>query len=103
MSNYSDLIKRGDVYELVCKWCEKCTDNPNYDCAIYQDFCAIIGDIGLIPAANTVEVVRCKDCKNYKIDKCLEVKGVNYHWCIRHGYRTEQYYCADGDRRKSDD
>ena len=58
-----------------------------------------------VPAADVVEVVRCKDCQHY-IDGCCYVsnrtnKGlyprVNIH------SRNENDYCSYGERRTEDD
>ncbi len=45
-----------------------------------------------IPAANVVEVVRCRDCKHYNA-------GFE---CLIEGYGIERpadYFCADGERK----
>ena len=39
--------------------------------------------VDLQPTADVVEVVRCKDCRK---------------WCICH--HSDDYYCADGERRE---
>ena len=41
--------------------------------------------IDLQPTADVVEVVRCKDCRK---------------WCICH--HSDDYYCADGERREDE-
>ena len=38
----------------------------------------------------TMELVRCKDCKHYKDDKCFYVMR-------RHGLEPD-WFCADGER-----
>ena len=51
-----------------------------------------------IPAADVVEVVRCKDCKfSWKTDESdLEYK------CINHSvFVSEEWCCADGQRRQN--
>lgn len=50
---------------------------------------------GYVPAAEAVEVVRCKDCKYWN-------EGEWYNTCDRHignGYPSN-YFCADGERRE---
>ena len=49
-----------------------------------------------IPAADVVEVVRCKDCKYCGHDAIF-----GQDWC--NGQRvTPDYFCADGERRSMD-
>ena len=56
---------------------------------------AIISDI---PAADVVEVVRCKDCAYYNTTGC----AVGFGWCeeptVSNGV-DDNYYCAGGIRR----
>ena len=48
--------------------------------------------IGGAPAADVVEVVRCKNCKNYEL-----MKSGNYHFCNEFGGRvTEKDFCSRG-------
>lgn len=48
---------------------------------------------------NLVEVVRCKDCKNW--DTTWQNDWAkNYHYCpLIDGTRNGDWYCADGERR----
>lgn len=57
---------------------------------------ALLREIDEIPAANVREVVFCKECKH-----CGTVNGL---WCTFHDdmYAEENYFCADGERRESD-
>ena len=51
--------------------------------------CAI-RDVKSQPAADVTEVVRCKNCKNYKL-----MKSGNYHFCNEFGGRvTEKDFCS---------
>ena len=62
-----------------------------------------------IPAADVVEVVRCKNCKHYGNDRlkrdCTEDKRYKPRVCF-HGayakYRDPDWFCADGERRDGD-
>ena len=48
-------------------------------------------------SADTVEVVRCKDC----IRTMGRDKYIGRRWCsIHRGYMEDTYYCADGLRRE---
>ena len=59
-------------------------------------------DIREIPAADVVEVVRCKDCKNYRYEKVL-----NYYECdiFMGAYEITGYptkpddFCSYGERK----
>ena len=43
-----------------------------------------------------VEVVRCKDCKNWDTDGCIDGDG----WCpIVFDYKCYNWFCADGERK----
>lgn len=58
---------------------------------------AIISDI---PAANVVEVVRCKDCKYYKEGKLLGPTKFCYFYQIGTGLNTaDDDFCSKGERR----
>ena len=49
-----------------------------------------------VPAADVVEVVRCRDCKHCdKVERRL--------WCMIHDdmYAEEDYFCASGERREA--
>lgn len=51
-------------------------------------------------SADTVEVVRCKDCKHYSV----EGKTTQFGWCNALEMPTdEQRFCADGERKGGDD
>ena len=44
------------------------------------------------PAVDVLEIVRCKDCKNYEL-----MKSNNYHFCNEFGgYVTEKDFCSRG-------
>ena len=56
-------------------------------------------DIKAIPAADVVEVVRCKDCKHG--DTGINEDGKFFWKCIGRCYGgvDPEWYCADGERR----
>ena len=72
--------------------CELCDWHGSSFCA--KDKCA--HPIETIPAADVVEVVRCKDCK-YADLTCDD----GYPWCFRWMEEScgEDWYCADGKRK----
>ena len=55
------------------------------------------------PAADVVEVVRCKDCIHYELGGCLKIysdgAASKYAWQIR----KEDDFCSYGERRTKDD
>ena len=57
-------------------------------------------DLKNLPTADVVEVVRCKDCKHYKID---HPRANGYHCCYRmHSIfpMKPDDFCSYGERRK---
>lgn len=56
-----------------------------------------------IPAADVVEVVRCKDCDYFK--KCKEVEGVSWTGFCRYGdfHTDEDDFCSRGKRKEGDE
>ena len=72
----SDLISReAAIYAMYYK--------PSYKMAIEV--------LKEVPAVDAVPVVRCRDCKFYY--------GVNEECGCNGGYHSEDWYCADGERR----
>lgn len=57
--------------------------------------------INRTPAADVVEVVRCKDCAHYIERKGYDYNGRKARSCIWHGQlRRENDYCSDGIRKE---
>ena len=54
--------------------------------------CALKSHIDAIPAADVVEVVRCKDCKYFS----------EFQHCGVLGFCEPNEYCSRGERRKDD-
>lgn len=49
-----------------------------------------------VPAADVVEVVRCRDCKHL----CVHSGALGVYQCAIHGdYPSGEYFCADGERK----
>lgn len=45
-----------------------------------------------------IEIVTCKDCEHCRFEL---VEGMPYYWCDKDDRVTsEDYYCADGERRE---
>ena len=56
--------------------------------------------INKVPAVDTVEVVRCKDCKH---NPGYEAKAKNMVWCRQwRAYVSNTGFCSYGERRKDD-
>ena len=55
--------------------------------------CALKSHIDAIPAADVVEVVRCKDCKYFS----------EFQHCGVLGFCVPNEYCSRGERRKEND
>ena len=49
--------------------------------------------IDMMPTADAVPVVRCKDCKWYEFDRKM-------HCGLPHGVRSKDDYCSDAERRE---
>ena len=85
--------------EAVIKYLTKCADGYSY---IETPTELAIARIKAIPAADVVEVVRCKDCQHYKTG---EHHPDGHGWCREHGFghdTKDNYYCADGERKGGD-
>ena len=74
-----DYIKREDAIKALPKHCEKIlTANVSYETA---DIYRIATDhaidvIKTLPAADVVEVIRCKDCKYFNLNKWGKVNDI---------------------------
>ena len=53
------------------------------------------------PTIDAVPIVRCKDCVYYNTTGCAD----GYGWCERpcDGIRSDEWYCADAERREDYD
>lgn len=77
--NKNDFISREDAEQFICEACER----PGCP-RLWGNDCEIICRLNKIPAADVVEVVRCKDCKWYMESKytppirfCYRLKDSN--------------------------
>ena len=80
----AEYIKREDVINLITKRYE----NP--------EICT--EEINQIPAADVVEVIRCKDCIHYGLNRLEEEYGCHCwtDWHFVYSYD----FCSDGVRKK---
>ena len=65
--------------------------NVSWDTEAYQS-------INMIPTADVIEVVRCKDCKYW--DTTWKTRADFHYYCPMIDSVTDgDFYCADGERR----
>lgn len=63
----------------------------------------VLEEINKIPAADVVEVVRCKDCKYAHITMDGECKYCDIWFPDEKEYMPGDYYCASGERKNGDE
>lgn len=90
-----ELIRRQDVLDTLCKTCGGVGING---CRVYGiDYpCDEIVAVVEIPSVDAVEVIRCRDCRNWRPHEA-GVYGDCAYKC--NGYRREDFFCADGERK----
>lgn len=83
-------IKATDALCVLSEYYNYITDAENYRLAIA---------ISKVPTADVVEVVRCKDCVHHED----EVPGMV--WCphIVGNWVNDNWFCAEGDRKDTED
>lgn len=94
----ADYISRQKAIEAIMDL----PNCPNGYSDTYDKEC-IISTIEEVPTADVVEVVRCKNCKWWKSSFTWNGKDVKV--CVKDPYEpshTEDFYCADGERRDDD-
>lgn len=97
----SDYISRQAAIEAVDE-CTKLKITDDFYTVYTEEMKDVIADI---PAADVVEVVRCKDCKHYK--RNIPCVGGHYNGCdewIDEGNPITVYdndYCSYGERRQT--
>lgn len=92
----ADYISRESILaKLKAKFCAYC---PLPDCDANCKLHYLLDAVKEAPAADVVEVVRCKDCVYYNTTGC----AVGFGWCeeptVSNGV-DDNYYCAGGERR----
>lgn len=71
-----------------------------------DDIVLIVRGVDLIPVADVVEVVRCKDCKNFiscneKLHYC-KYHTDNASYCDECCWVTENDFCSYGERKEEE-
>ena len=110
---YKEYIEREGAKELLRIWITDCVldgDNDAADC--YRDCIDLLDSI---PAADVVEVVRCRECKYWgdEAGKLQRSDGLLFARCIMHNYLldgrhtgwcpTENNFCSYGEREEGAD
>ena len=91
---YKEYIEREEAKELVRIWISDCVldgDNDTADC--YRDCIDLLDSI---PAADVVEVVRCKDCYLRGREECAM-----FYRCEcgeQHTWEMDNDFCSYGER-----
>lgn len=84
-----------------------------FEHAMYRKLCEAEIAIGKLPAADVVQVLRCKGCKyfkNYgKTSLLIDGKNIKAGWCHRRARYDEEYrmppdgFCSYGERKDGKD
>lgn len=86
-----DYISREAAEQVVCEACER----PGCP-ALWGDDCDSIDRLNTIPAADVVEVVRCKDCREHDTTG-YETADFGYCRCLNREVQ-DCFYCAHGEK-----
>lgn len=78
-----------DPAPLIEKLAARCLETKGLECSVLGN---VIDMLRAAPSVDAVEVVRCKDCKHYMTIHCT-CDGC----CI-----SDDWYCADGERKDND-
>lgn len=101
----TDYIKREDAIKTFENICipRKATNG-----IVVLDIDEALSEIELVPSADVVEVVRCKDCKHYNEyengEKIMGEEEVYDGWCMRwSGIENvnRHDYCSYGERAEA--
>lgn len=86
--------------QALLKFIENGLNNPDKTKAFGYDAVEIMTEVQYAPAADVVEVVRCKDCI-----KCVHDKIFGHYWCNRMNstYKVKpDDFCSYGEQREGD-
>ena len=94
----SEYIEREDAERVLREYRNHCIESSCYTGAGVVS--AIYDSFKNIPAADVVEVVRCKDCVHY----CLQaVDGGKYCELLKFNSFTDSGFCSYGERKDGAD
>ena len=93
----NDFISRKDAKDKHCEICEHlniCYQYDGDDCRTYTGRTCIERQcFNTIPAADVVEIVRCRECMHWK-------KDIEYCDVWEHFISNREFFCACGKRSK---
>lgn len=93
----AEYVKRSKVMKICVDYSEHCFDSNN---SYGQDIAdRILDDVSILPSADVVEVVRCKDCVNrYIPTRCSLWYGSlgDKEYFLERG---DDFHCAFGTRK----
>lgn len=85
----TDYISRQSAINIVCD--DECDDCPDGGCDMYRR-------LKRLPAADAVDVVRCKDCR-YFYNNPDEMCCINHRGVVK---TDENGYCHHAERKEKD-
>lgn len=100
----AEYIKREDAKKAILEACgcdSECKVGCNGACDIHAG--SVWGAVDNIPAADVVEVVRCRDCKYATMTYDGLCKYCEIHSPNEAAYYDGDFYCAYGERSENND
>lgn len=85
-----DLIERNALKEHIGSYAGMFTDELGF--AVSME--AVLRGIDFVPAADAVEVVRCRECKWWDDFLCTNINGA---FCV---VENGDWFCASGERKE---
>lgn len=86
-----EYVKRGSALESLCIACEVVPIDEKENCPYRFTGCQEYANIFVLPAADVVEVVRCREC----------IRADKYGHCeMQNFWGTRDDFCSRGNRRK---
>lgn len=86
------MSKYIDAARLMAILVKRCKEADNLEA--WRAYARACGDVRDLPAADVVEVVRCRECK-YRED---EQPSMVYCPCMVGGWVDENWFCAGGEK-----
>lgn len=104
----SDYIKREDAQKITAEWLSGYINDDERNVIEHIDI-----DLGELPPADVVEVVRCKDCKHWRQQTNYQGVPLSFGFCesddmwrslrgetyeVSHIDTDDDFYCSFGER-----
>lgn len=86
--------------DRIVKFIENGLNNPDKAEAFGHDAVEILAEIHLAPAADVVEVVRCKDCQHYIYGRCYVANRKPFSYDVNIHSRKGNDFCSYGERKE---